>query len=152
MQVPVLIHRLDPQLPLPAYEHPGDAAMDLRARVAFTLAPGERVLVPTGIAIALPAGFAAYVHPRSGLALKRGLSMVNAPGVIDAGYRGEIGVILINHDPDESISLERGDRIAHLVIAPVALAEPIEVSELPQSHRGEGGFGSTGVGTTTVGL
>ena len=152
MHVPVLIQRLDSQLPLPAYEHPGDAAMDLRARVSVTLQPGERMLVPTGIAIALPAGFAAYVHPRSGLALKRGLGMVNAPGVIDAGYRGEIGVILINHDLEVAISLERGDRIAQLVVAPVAQAELIEVRELPQSHRGEGGFGSTGVGTTTVGL
>jgi dUTP pyrophosphatase len=152
MHVSVLIQRLDPDLPLPTYEHPGDAAMDLRARVSVTLAPGERVLVPTGIAIALPSGFAAYVHPRSGLALKRGLGMVNAPGVIDAGYRGEIGVILVNHDGHEPIVLERGDRIAQLVIAPVALAELSEVSELPQSHRGEGGFGSTGIGTTTVGL
>ncbi|CAB4625996.1 unannotated protein [freshwater metagenome] len=152
MHVPVLIQRLDPDLPLPTYEHPGDAAMDLRARVSVTLAPGERMLVPTGIAIALPAGFAAYVHPRSGLALKRGLGMVNAPGVIDAGYRGEIGVILVNHDAHEPIVLERGDRIAQLVVAPVAQAQLTEVSELPQSHRGEGGFGSTGMGTTTVGL
>ena len=152
MHVPVLIQRLDPELALPSYEHPGDAAMDLRARVSVTLAPGQRMLVPTGIAIALPAGFAAYVHPRSGLALRRGLGMVNAPGVIDAGYRGEIGVILINHDDQQSITLERGDRIAQLVVAPVAQAEFIEVSELPQSHRGEGGFGSTGMGTTTMGL
>ena len=144
MHVPVLIQRLDPQLPLPAYEHPGDAAMDLRARVAVTLAPGERVLVPTGIAIALPAGFGAYVHPRSGLALKRGLGMVNAPGVIDAGYRGEIGVILINHDPHESISLERGDRIAQLVLAPVVQASWLETDKLDETVRGTGGFGSTG--------
>lgn len=152
MHVPVLIQRLDPDLPMPAYEHPGDAAMDLRARESKVLAPGERVLMPTGIAIALPAGFAAYVHPRSGLALKVGLGMVNAPGVIDAGYRGEIGVILVNHDQHSEITLNRGDRIAQLVVAPVAEAELIEVSQLPQSHRGQGGFGSTGVGTTTVGL
>ncbi len=152
MHAPVLIQRLDPDLPLPEYEHPGDAAMDLRARETVVLAPGERALVPTGIAIALPAGFAAYVHPRSGLALKVGLGMVNAPGVIDAGYRGEIGVILVNHDQHAPITLNRGDRIAQLVVAPVAQAELIEVSELPQSHRGQGGFGSTGIGTTTVGV
>ncbi|MFA7324825.1 MAG: dUTP diphosphatase [Candidatus Nanopelagicales bacterium] len=150
MTVPVLIQRLDPELPLPAYEHPGDAALDLRARATVSLQPGERMLVPTGIAIALPAGYAAYVHPRSGLALRRGLGMVNAPGVIDAGYRGEISVILINHDASDVITLERGDRIAQLVIAPVAEAGLIEVSELPGSHRGQGGFGSTGVSATTV--
>lgn len=150
MKVSVLIQRLDEQLPLPAYEHPGDAAMDLRARVDVTLKPGERTLVPTGIAIALPPGFAAYVHPRSGLALKRGLGMVNAPGLIDAGYRGEISVILINHDQHDAITLQRGDRIAQLVVAPVAQAELIEVSELPGSHRGQGGFGSTGTSATTV--
>lgn len=143
----MLIHRLDPELPLPAYEHPGDAGMDLRARHDVTLAPGERALVPTGVAIALPAGFVGLVHPRSGLALKRGISVVNAPGTIDAGYRGEIAVILINHDPREAFSIQRGDRIAQLVILPVASARLIEVSELPGTHRGEGGFGSTGVGT-----
>lgn len=148
--VPVLIERLDPQLPLPAYEHPGDAALDLRARERVVLRPGERALVPTGIAIALPDGYAAYVHPRSGLALRRGLGMVNAPGVIDAGYRGEIGVILVNHDHADDIVLERGDRIAQLVVAQVARAALVEVSELPGSHRGQGGFGSTGVGATTV--
>ena len=150
MKVPVLIQRLDDQLPLPSYEHPGDAAMDLRARSTVTLAPGERVLVPTGIAIALPPGYAGFIHPRSGLALKRGLGMVNAPGLIDAGYRGEIGVIVINHDRHESITLVRGDRIAQLVIAPVTQAELIEVTQLPGSHRGQGGFGSTGTGATTV--
>ena len=150
MKVPVLIQRLDDQLPLPSYEHPGDAAMDLRARSTVTLAPGERVLVPTGIAIALPPGYAGFIHPRSGLALKRGLGMVNAPGLIDAGYRGEIGVIVINHDRHESITLVRGDRIAQLVIAPVTQAELIEVTQLPGSQRGQGGFGSTGTGATTV--
>ncbi|MDO8731084.1 MAG: dUTP diphosphatase [Actinomycetota bacterium] len=150
MDVSVLITRLDAGLPLPSYEHPGDAGMDLRARVDFSLRPGERILVPTGIAIALPPGFAAFVHPRSGLALKHGLGMVNAPGVIDAGYRGEIGVILINHDPTVAISMKRGDRIAQLVVSRVAQAELVEVSELPGSHRGEGGFGSTGVQATTV--
>lgn len=150
MDVQVLITRLDPELPLPAYEHPGDAGLDLRARADVELLPGQRVLVPTGIAIALPPGHAAFVHPRSGLALRRGLGMVNAPGVIDAGYRGEIGVILINHDPSDTISLQRGDRIAQLVVAPVSSARLVEVSELPGSHRGEGGFGSTGMRVTTV--
>jgi len=152
MKVPVLIQRLDEQLPLPAYEHPGDAGLDLFARVEVTLKPGERALVPTGIAIALSPGFAGFVHPRSGLALRKGLGMVNAPGVIDAGYRGEIGVIVINHDQHESITLLRGDRIAQLVIAPVTEAELIEVSQLPGSHRGQGGFGSTGTRATTVAL
>ena len=144
MDVEVLITRLDQDLPLPRYEHPGDAGMDLYARVDVSLAPGERALVPTGISLALPAGYAAFVHPRSGLAASRGLGMVNAPGVIDAGYRGELGVILINHDPSDSITLLRGDRIAQLVIQPVARAVLVEVSQLPGSHRGEGGFGSTG--------
>ncbi len=150
MDVAVLITRLDDRLPLPSYEHPGDAGMDLRARIDFSLQPGERLLVPTGIAIALPPGYAAFVHPRSGLALKRGLGMVNAPGVIDAGYRGEIGVILINHDPRDVIELKRGDRIAQLVVSRIEHVELVEVSELPGSHRAEGGFGSTGVQATTV--
>ena len=150
MDVEVLIARLDPELALPSYEHAGDAGLDLRARVDVELLPGERTLVPTGISIALPAGYAAFVHPRSGLALKRGLGMVNAPGVIDAGYRGEIGVILINHDSRETISLRRGDRIAQLVVQEVARAAFVEVSELPGSHRGEGGFGSTDVQAATV--
>ena len=150
MDIEVLITRLDVELPLPGYEHPGDAGLDLRARIAVTLAPGERALVPTGICIALPSGYAAFVHPRSGLALKRGLGMVNAPGVIDAGYRGEVGVIVVNHDRHEAIALHRGDRIAQLVIQPVAHAHLVEVSTLPGSHRGEGGFGSTGVQADTV--
>ena len=147
IDVDMLVQRLDPELPLPAYEHPGDAGLDLRARVDVRLAPGERALIPTGIAIALPPGFAALVHPRSGLALRRGLGLLNAPGTIDAGYRGEIGVIAVNHDPREPIEIQRGDRIAQLVIVPVAGARLVEVSALPGSHRGEGGFGSTGVGT-----
>ena len=150
MDVEVLITRLDQDLPLPRYEHPGDAGLDLYARVDVSLAPGERALVPTGISLALPAGYAAFVHPRSGLAASRGLGMVNAPGVIDAGYRGELGVILINHDPSDSITLLRGDRIAQLVIQPVARAVLVEVSQLPGSHRGEGGFGSTGGQAATV--
>lgn len=140
----VLVTRLDPELPLPAYEHPGDAGLDLRARETVTLAPGERALVPTGIAIALPAGFVALVCARSGLALRKGIGLVNAPGVIDAGYRGEIGVILVNHDPAESVTLERGDRIAQLLVQRIEQAALVEVAELPGSHRGSGGFGSTG--------
>jgi dUTP pyrophosphatase len=140
----VLVHRLDGDLPLPAYEHPGDAGLDLRSRIDLSLAPGERALVPTGIALALPAGHVALVCPRSGLALKRGLSLVNAPGIVDAGYRGEIGVVCINLDPTTPIDIARGDRIAQLVIAPFAVARVHEVSELPGSHRGDGGFGSTG--------
>lgn len=140
----VLVTRLDPELPLPAYEHPGDAGLDLRARETVTLAPGERALVPTGIAIALPAGFVALVCARSGLALRKGIGLVNAPGVIDAGYRGEIGVILVNHDPAEAVTLERGDRIAQLLVQRIEQAALVEVAELPGSHRGSGGFGSTG--------
>ena len=145
--VDMLVQRLDPELPLPAYEHPGDAGLDLRARLGMRLAPGERALIPTGIAIALPPGYVALVHPRSGLALRRGLGLLNAPGTIDAGYRGEIGVIAVNHDAREPIDIERGDRIAQLVVLPVAHARLVQVAALPGSHRGEGGFGSTGVGT-----
>ncbi|MSO26812.1 MAG: dUTP diphosphatase [Candidatus Nanopelagicales bacterium] len=150
VDVRLLITRLDPDLPLPAYEHPGDAGLDLRARAGVSLAPGQRAMVPTGIAIALPPGFAAFVHARSGLALRAGLGVVNAPGVIDAGYRGEIGVILINHDPTEIIELSRGDRIAQLVVQQVARAIVDEVVQLPGSHRGGGGFGSTGGSAGTV--
>ena len=110
-----------------------------------TLAPGERALVPTGLSIALPFGYAAFVHPRSGLAIKHGVSLVNTPGTIDAGYRGEIQVIMINHDPKEAISFKKGDRIAQLVIQKVEAAEFVEVDHLPGSDRGAGGFGSTGV-------
>lgn len=140
----VLVARLDPELPLPAYSHPGDAGADLLTTVDVTLAPGERALVPTGIAIALPVGFVALVHPRSGLAARHGLSIVNTPGTVDAGYRGEIKVMLINHDPREPIELRRGDRIAQLVIQRVERAVFTEVGELPGSVRGAGGYGSTG--------
>lgn len=147
--VDVLITRLDGELPTPAYEHPGDAGADLRSAVDVTLEPGERAMVPTGIAIALPDGYAAFVHPRSGLARKHGLSMVNTPGTIDAGYRGEISVLLINHDRTDAITIQRGDRIAQLVVQPVAYATFVEVAELPASLRGDGGFGSTG-GHSTI--
>jgi dUTP pyrophosphatase len=142
--VQIQILKLDPELPTPAYAHPGDAGADLCAREGVTLAPGERALVPTGIALALPEGYVALVHPRSGLAHKRGLSIVNAPGTVDAGYRGEIKVSLINLDPTEPITLERGDRIAQLVIQEFVSAQFVEVDELPDSVRGAGGHGSTG--------
>lgn len=140
----VLITRLDLDLPLPNYAKPGDAGADVYSRVDLNIAPGERALVPTGIAIALPHGYAAFAHPRSGLAIKHGVSMVNAPGTIDAGYRGELQIILINHDLTEEFVIKRGDRIAQLVFQKVETAEFIEVEELPGSGRGVGGFGSTG--------
>jgi dUTP pyrophosphatase len=140
----VLITRLDPDVPLPSYEHPGDAGADLVTTVDATLAPGERALLPTGIAIALPDGYAAFVHPRSGLAVRHGVSLVNAPGTVDAGYRGEIRVSVINLDPVAEVTFRRGDRIAQLVIQPVVRARFHEVEQLPGSSRGAGGFGSTG--------
>jgi dUTP pyrophosphatase len=142
--VQVLVQRLDPDLDLPAVVHPGDAGLDLRSRVDLLLGPGERALVPTGIAIALPNGYAGFVHARSGLALRHGLGLVNGPGVIDAGYRGEIGVILINHDPGEPVRIARGDRIAQLVVLAVPRVHLVEVTQLPGSHRAADGFGSTG--------
>ncbi|MFD7731469.1 dUTP diphosphatase [Kitasatospora phosalacinea] len=142
--VDILIRRLDPEIPLPAYEHPGDAGADLRTTVDAELAPGERTLLPTGISIALPDGYAAFVHPRSGLAVRCGVALVNAPGTVDAGYRGEIKVIVVNLDPKEPVSFKRGDRIAQLVIQQVEKARFHEVGELPGSLRAEGGFGSTG--------
>lgn len=143
-RVQVLITRIDASVAIPTYAKGGDAGADLTTTEDFTLAPGERRLVPTGISIALPDGYVAFVHPRSGLALKHGLSLVNAPGTIDAGYRGEISCILINHDPHESISFKKGDRIAQLIIQKVERADFLELSELPGSGRGIGGFGSTG--------
>jgi dUTP pyrophosphatase len=140
----VQVQRLDADLPLPSYAHPGDAGADLVTTVDVTLAPGERAMVPTGVAIALPDGYVALVHPRSGLAARHGLSIVNAPGTVDAGYRGEIKVLLINHDPREPIELRRGDRIAQLVIQRFERAEFVDVVTLPTSVRGAGGYGSTG--------
>ena len=142
--VEVLITRLDPDIPLPRYAKGGDAGADIVSRIDITLAPWERALVPTGIAIALPDGYVALVHPRSGLAIKHGVTMVNAPGTVDAGYRGELQIILINHDKSEPVSFKRGDRIAQLVIQKVERAEFVEVRDLPGSGRGTGGFGSTG--------
>jgi dUTP pyrophosphatase len=143
-QLDVLVTRLDPALPLPAYARPGDAGADLVTAEDVDLAPGERAVVRTGIAIALPAGYAGFVHPRSGLAAKHGVTLVNAPGTIDAGYRGEIKVILLNTDPDRAVSLRRGDRIAQLVVQRVENVMFREVPALPESARGDNGFGSTG--------
>ena len=140
----LLIHQLDPDLPLPRYAKAGDAGADLYARIDTELAPGERALMPTGIAIALPPGFAAFIHPRSGLAIRDGLSMVNAPGTIDASYRGEIQVILVNMDSTKTISIKRGDRVAQLVIQRVENVRFLPVTHLPGTERGAGGFGSTG--------
>jgi dUTP pyrophosphatase len=143
-RVPVLIARLDPDLPMPGYAHPGDAGADLHAREDVRLAPGQRALVPTGVAIARPAGYAAFVHPRSGLAARHGITMVNAPGTIDAGYRGEILVNLLNTDAHEAFTLARGDRIAQLVVQRVSEASFVEVNSLPGSHRGDTGHGASG--------
>lgn len=143
-RVSITVRRLDPGLPLPAYAHPGDAGADLYTAVDVVLEPGERETVPTGLAIALPEGYAAFVHPRSGLAARSGLTIVNAPGTVDAGYRGEIRVTLLNTDPRTPVELSRGDRIAQLVIQRVERADFVEADTLPDSARGSGGFGSTG--------
>lgn len=140
----VLITRLDKDIPLPHFARAGDAGADIVSRIDIDIAPGERALVPTGISIALPDGYAAFAHPRSGLAIKYGVGMVNAPGTIDAGYRGELQIILINHDLHKTFNIKRGDRIAQLVFQKVERAEFIEVEELPGSGRGVDGFGSTG--------
>jgi dUTP pyrophosphatase len=142
--VSIRVRRLDPDVPLPSYALDGDAGADLVTTASIVLKPGQRALLPTGLAIAVPYGYAGFVHPRSGLAIRAGLGLVNAPGTIDAGYRGEIKVIVINHDPDDSITLHRGDRIAQLVIQRVEHAEFVAVDELTESARGESGHGSTG--------
>ena len=143
-QLQVFITRTDESVPMPTYAKVGDAGADLATRVDVTLSPGERALVPTGISIALPQGYVALIHPRSGLAIKSGISLVNSPGTIDSGYRGEISCILINHDLHETVTFKKGDRIAQLVIQKVEVAEFIEQQELPNSQRGSDGFGSTG--------
>ena len=150
MRVDVLLQRIDEGIEPPAYAHPGDAGADLRTTQDVTLAPGERALVATGVAIALPDGYAAFVHPRSGLAANYGVSLVNAPGTVDAAYRGEIKVSVINLDPRDAVTFRRGDRIAQLVVQRVARAVFHEVAALPGSDRGEGGFGSTGGHAGTV--
>jgi dUTP pyrophosphatase len=140
----VLLQLLEPDLPEPSYAHPGDAGADLVTRIDVVIPPQGRVTVPTGVAIALPDGYAAFVHPRSGLAMKHGLTIVNAPGTVDAGYRGEIAVTLLNTDVEHALELHRGDRIAQLVIQRVERVRFVAVDQLPGSHRGAGGFGSSG--------
>jgi len=145
MDAPELpVRRLDPGLPLPAYAHPGDAGADLCAATEVVLSPGGRATVGTGIAIAVPDGYAAFVHPRSGLASRHGITLVNAPGTVDAGYRGEVKVVLLNTDLTEPFTVRRGDRIAQLVVQPVTRARFLDSDELPPTPRGDGGFGSTG--------
>jgi dUTP pyrophosphatase len=143
-RVPLPVQRLDPEMALPAYAHEGDAGLDLCSSQDASIGPGERTVVGTGLAVAIPDGYVGLVTPRSGLAVRVGLSAVNTPGVVDAGYRGEVRLILVNHDPKDPIEIRRGDRVAQLLVVPVAFAEVVEVSELPDSGRGEGGFGSTG--------
>ena len=147
----VLVRRLDPEMPLPGYALPGDAGADLCTAVDVSLAPGERAVVPTGLAVAVPAGFAAFVHPRSGLAARCGISLVNAPGTVDAGYRGEVMLVLINLDPVHPVRLSRGDRVAQLVLQRVEHAVFVEVDDLPSSVRGTGGHGSTGTASPSAG-
>jgi dUTP pyrophosphatase len=145
--VEVLVRRLDPDVPLPTYAHAGDAGADLVTTADVTIQPGERAMVGTGIAVALPDGYAAFVHPRSGLAHRLGVSIVNTPGTVDAGYRGEIKVLLVNHDLHEPAQFRRGDRIAQLVLQRVERARFVEATLLPGSARAAGGYGSTGVGS-----
>jgi len=141
---PIPLRRLDPELPVPTRAHPGDAGVDLCTSVDVTLRPGERALIGTGIAVALPVGTVGLIHPRSGLAAKFGLSVVNTPGTVDAGYRGEIKVCLINHDTEHAVELRRGDRIAQLLVQRVELVDFVEVDELDDTARGSGGYGSSG--------
>jgi dUTP pyrophosphatase len=147
----IALHRLDPELPVPRYAHPGDAGADLCAAEAVTLGPGERHTVPTGVSIALPDGYAAFVVPRSGLAMRHGITIVNAPGTVDAGYRGEIRVTVLNTDRSMPYDIAVGDRIAQLIVMPVTRARFIPVDSLPDSHRGTAGFGSSGYTVTQSG-
>ncbi len=142
--VDVLIVRIDADLPLPTYAHPGDAGLDLLATIDVDVAPAQRVLVPTGVALALPDGYAGFIHPRSGLAIREGLTVANAPGTVDAGYRGEIKVALVNLNAERTVAVRRGDRIAQLVVQRVERVVFHEVERLPGSARAAGGFGSTG--------
>jgi len=150
-EVDILITKLDPAAQIPTYAHPGDAGADLVSIADISLPPFARAQVPTGLAIALPNGYAAFVHPRSGLAAKHGITTLNAPGTIDAGYRGEIRVILVNTDPHNTFEIRRGDRIAQLVIQQVSQAKFHQAEQLPGSDRGEGGFGSSGGFATSGG-
>lgn len=142
--IEVLVTRVDPAAVLPSQAHPGDAGFDLCSLVSTSIDPGQRAVLPTGLAIALPPGFVGLVHPRSGLARNKGLTLTNAPGTIDAGYRGEIELLAINHDLHQTVVINQGDRIAQLVIQAVPEVIWHEVSVLPDTHRGQGGFGSTG--------
>jgi dUTP pyrophosphatase len=142
MELP--FRKLRPEAPLPSYAHPGDAGLDLAAAVDAEVGPGERAMIPTGVAVAIPPGHAGLVLPRSGLASREGLTLANSPGLIDAGYRGEVTCSVVNLDRERAVSIKRGDRIAQLVIVAVPLVEPNWTEELPPSERGEGGFGSSG--------
>ena len=145
MALALKIRRIDKELPLPEYAYPGDAGLDLFAAESFEIAPGERVLVSTGIAVAIPEGYAGFVQPRSGLALEQGLTIVNTPGLIDSHYRGEIKIIALNTDTLSSINIKRGQRIAQLVLLPVPLVEVVECDALDKTERNAAGFGSSGV-------
>jgi dUTP pyrophosphatase len=145
IEVDVLVQRLDPELELPQRQHPGDAGLDLQTSIDCEVAPGDRTLLPTGVAIALPDGFVAFVVPRSGLAVKFGVSLVNAPGTIDAGYRGEIKVSVVNLDSTDPVRFRRGDRVAQLIVQQIPRVRLHEVAKLPRSERDSGGFGSTGL-------
>jgi dUTP pyrophosphatase len=142
MKLPV--KRRNPTVPLPAYAHPGDAALDLASNVDVEVPPGERAMIPTGVAVAIPTGYAGLVLPRSGLASREGLTLANAPGLIDSGYRGELTCAVVNLDRDRPVKISRGQRIAQLLIVPSVVVEAVDVHDLPASERGEGGFGSTG--------
>jgi dUTP pyrophosphatase len=143
--VRVEFRKLDPEVALPRRARDGDAGLDLAANAELVVGPGGRAMVPTGLAVAIPEGYAGLVLPRSGLASRRGLTLANAPGLIDSGYRGEITIAVVNLDPGDKVEIRRGDRIAQLLVVPMAPMEPVEVQQLPPSHRGEAGFGSTGV-------
>ncbi|MDR2108862.1 MAG: dUTP diphosphatase [Coriobacteriales bacterium] len=145
MSITLQIQRLDKDLPLPAYAYPGDAGLDLRSTIDLTLAPFERALVPTGLRLAIPEGFAGFVQPRSGLALRLGLSQANTPGLIDSHYRGEVQVVAVNLDAHDPVQIKRGERIAQLVVLAVPVLNIVECDELDNTERGEGGFGSSGV-------
>lgn len=142
--IEVQIKLLDEDLPMPRYQHEGDAGLDLPSRVDYVLEPGERAMIPTGIAVAIPRGYAGFVLPRSGLASRHGIALVNSPGLVDSGYRGEMAIIMINTDKREAFHIKRGDRIAQLVIQKVVEAATVQVRELDATSRGAGGFGSTG--------
>src|SRR6266498_3369111 len=137
--------KLRPEAPLPAYAHPGDAGLDLASAVDAEVGPGERAMIPTGVAVAIPDGHAGLVLPRSGRASREGLTLANSPGLIDSGYRGELTCAVVNLDRERSVKIARGDRIAQLLVVPIAAVEPRWVEVLPPSERGEGGFGSSGV-------